>query len=85
MIKEAEEKNRIMRREMKEAPIFNQIKRGKLGFDSILILFAMFGSVLLPYFFFQKLKKHKEMIVESRKYPPEVIENISDDSPIDID
>lgn len=52
MIKQAEEKNKIMRREMREAPIFNQIKRGKLGFDGILILFAMFGSIALPYIFY---------------------------------
>ena len=85
MIQEAEKKNKIMRREMREAPILNQIKRGKLGFDGILILFAMFGSIALPYIFYEKFKKNKEIIIQSRKYPPEVIENISDDSPIDID
>lgn len=85
MVKEAEEKNKIMRREMKESPVLSQIKRGKLGFDSILILFAIFGSFALPYFFYEKFKTSRETIVKSRKYSPEVIENISDDSPIDID
>lgn len=48
----------------------SQIKRGKLGFDSVLILFAIFGSFALPYIFYQKFKVNKEIIVKSRKYPP---------------
>lgn len=70
---------------MREAPIFSQIKRGKLGMDSIFILFAIIGSVTLPFIFYQRFKKNKEIIIKSRKYSPEVIENLSDDSPIDID
>lgn len=53
--------------------------------DSVLILFALIGSVALPYIFYHKFKINKEIIVKSRKYSPEVIENISDDSHIDID
>lgn len=62
---------------MRDAPIWSQIKRGKLGFDSVLILFGIFGSVLLPYIFYEKFKKNKEIIIKSRKYPPEVIENLT--------
>ena len=70
---------------MREAPIWSQIKRGKLGFDSVLILFGIFGSIVLPIIFYHKFKKNKEIIINSRKYPPEVIENLNEDSPIDID
>jgi hypothetical protein len=48
-------------------------------------LFAIVGSVALPMYFYQRFKKNKEIIIKSRKYPPQVIENIDDDSPIDLD
>lgn len=80
-----EKLNITKRREMREAPIWSQIKRGKMGIDGVLILFGIFGSILLPMIFYQKFKKNKEIIVKSRPYPPEVIENMTIDSDIDID
>lgn len=53
--------------------------------DSVFILFAMIGSIALPFIFYHKFKANKETIIKSRKYSPEVIENLSDDSAIDID
>lgn len=44
-----------------------------MGFDSVLILFGIFGSFLLPVIFYNKFKKNKEIIVKSRKYTPEQI------------
>lgn len=71
---------------MKKYPIWSQIKRGSMGFDGVLILFGIFGSFLLPIIFYNKFKKNKEIIVKSRKYTPEQIENINDpDCQIDLD
>jgi hypothetical protein len=44
---------------MREAPILNQIRRGKLGMDGFLILFAILGSITLPAIFYEKFKKNK--------------------------
>lgn len=70
---------------MREAPIFSQIKRGKLGMDGFFILFAIFGGLLLPAFFYQKFKSNKENIIKNRILTPEQIEKLDEDSPINID
>ena len=58
---------------MRQAPIWSQIKRGSLGMDGILILFGIFGSIALPFIFYERFKKNKETIINSRSVPPEVI------------
>lgn len=62
-----------------------QVKRGKLGFDTIFIAFALIGFVLLPTYFGKRLKQNQKKIVESRGVDPRVIENLDEESPISID
>ena len=62
-----------------------QIKRGKLGVDNFFIFFGIFGSLMIPLYIYNKFKKHRENIINSRIAPPEVIKRLDEDSPIDID
>lgn len=80
MTEEVEKTNVVKRREMREAPMWSQIKRGKLGMDGVLILFGIFGSIALPFIFYERFKKNKEVIVKSRNVSPDVIENLTEDS-----
>ena len=62
-----------------------QIKRGKLGIDNFFIFFAIFGSLMIPMYVFNKFKKNREAIINSRIAPPQVISKLDEDSPIDLD
>ena len=62
-----------------------QVKRGKLGMDTVFIVFGIMGFIFLPYYFGSKIKKNQAKIVESRGVDPKVIENLDEDSPINID
>ena len=55
---------------MRESPIYSQIKRGKLGADNILISFAMIGSLLIPFMIYERFKKNRKDIIESRGINP---------------
>ena len=55
-----------------------QIKRGKLGIDNFFILFGIFGSLLIPVYVYNKFKKHKEDIINSRIATPEVIRRLDE-------
>lgn len=46
------------------------IKRGKLGADYFFIFFAIFGSLMIPLYVFQKFKKNREAIINSRIASP---------------
>lgn len=72
-------------REFKKDPIMSQIKRGKLGVDNFFILFGIFGSLMIPLYFFNKFRKNRENIINSRIASPEVIRRLDEDSPISID
>ncbi len=48
---------------MKKNPVMAQVKRGKLGFDTIFIAFAIVGFVLLPTYFGKKLKSNQQKII----------------------
>jgi len=50
-----------------------QVKRGKLGFDTVFIAFAIVGFALLPTYFGKKIKDNQKKIVESRGVDPKVI------------
>ena len=63
-------------REITKDPVMAQIKRGKLGIDNFFIFFGIFGSLMIPLYVFQKFKKHRENIVNSRIAPPEVIRRL---------
>ena len=71
--------------EFKKDPIMSQIKRGKLGMDNFFILFGIFGSLLIPVYIFNKFKKNREAIINSRIAPPEVIKRLDEDSPISLE
>ena len=66
----AEKNLKVERREMREAPIFSQIKRGRLKSDNFFIIFAMLGGILLPLIFYKRFETTKEQIIKSRKYSP---------------
>ena len=85
MLIENEKMKKKIRKEMREYPILSQIKRGKLGVDNIFILFALLGSAMIPTYFYFKFQKNRETIVKNRKISPEVIQNLDEDSPIDLD
>lgn len=53
-----------------------QIKRGKLGVDTIFIAFGIMGFFFLPYYFGKRIKQNQQQIVESRGVDPKVIENL---------
>ena len=72
-------------REFRKDPVMATIKRGKLGIDNFFIFFAIFGSLMIPLYVFQKFKKNREEIINSRIAPPEVIKRLDEDSPIDLD
>lgn len=55
---------------MKVHPILSQIKRGKLGMDTIFIAFAICGGLLLPAYFYKSMKEHREKIINSRPVTP---------------
>jgi hypothetical protein len=40
-----------------------QVKRGKLGLDTVFIAFALVGFVLLPSYFGTKIKQNQKKIV----------------------
>lgn len=65
--------------------ILNFIKRGKLGIDLYLIIFAGIGSLLLPYYFFQRFKIQRRRIIEGRGIDPDLIQYLDENSSIDID
>lgn len=73
------------RRDLRKNPVMAQVKRGKLGFDTVLIAFGILGFVLLPTYFGKKIMENQKKIVESRGVDPKVIENLDEDSPISID
>lgn len=70
---------------MRQAPIYSQIKRGKLGADNILIVFAVIGSLLLPFIIYERFRNNRSTIVKNRGINPRVIENLDEDSPISLD
>jgi hypothetical protein len=76
---------REYRKDLKTNPVMAQVKRGKLGFDNVLIAFAVLGFIMLPIYFGSKIKESQKKIVESRGVDPRVIENLDEDSPISID
>jgi len=41
---------------LKRNPVMAQIKRGKLGFDTIFIAFGILGFALLPTFFGKRIR-----------------------------
>jgi hypothetical protein len=41
---------------LRQNPVMAQVKRGKLGFDTVLIAFAILGFVMLPTYFGKKIK-----------------------------
>jgi len=53
-----------------------QIKRGKLGVDNFFIFFGIFGSLMIPLYIYNKFKKNREAIVNSRIASPEVIKRL---------
>jgi hypothetical protein len=57
-------------REWRQDPIMSQIKRGKLGSDNFFIFFGIFGSLMIPIYVFNKFKKNREAIVNSRNVSP---------------
>ncbi len=63
----------------------SQIKRGKLGVDNFFIFFGIFGSLMIPLYIFNKFKKNREAIVNSRIASPEVIKRLDEDSPISLE
>ena len=73
MMLETEKMKKKIRKEMREYPIFSQIKRGKLGVDNIFILFALLGSAIIPTYFYLRFQKNRETIVKNRRISPEVI------------
>ena len=82
---EIQKNKKKIRKEMREYPIFSQIKRGKLGVDNFFILFAILGSAMIPIYFYFRFQKNRETIVKNRNISPEVIQNLDEDSPIDLD
>jgi hypothetical protein len=85
LFKETEQSMKEYRKELRKNPVMAQVKRGKLGFDNVLIAFAVLGFVMLPIYFGSKIKESQKKIVESRGVDPRVIENLDEDSPISID
>jgi hypothetical protein len=65
------ELNRLkVNREMKRNPLLSIIKRGKLGTDTFFIAFAICGGLMLPLYFYEKFKKNKQLIINSRIASP---------------
>ncbi len=50
-----------------------QVKRGKLGMDTVFIAFGIIGFLFLPYYFGSKIMKNQAKIVQSRGVDPRVI------------
>ncbi len=46
------------------------IKRGKLGMDLYLIAFAVSASVMIPLYFYNRMRITKKRVVESRGISP---------------
>ncbi len=65
---------------MKTTPLWSLTKRGKLGIDTFLIAFAMLGSMFLPWYFYQKFKENKKIIINSRKVDPKIISKLDEES-----
>jgi hypothetical protein len=63
----------------------NYAKRGKLGIDLYLILFASVGMLTIPLYFYFVGKKDRERRVKNRKLTPQQIKNLDEDSPYSID
>ena len=70
MIEKSEMLRRYKLREIKIDPVMSQIKRGKLGADNFFIFFGIFGSLMIPLYIFNKFKKNREAIVNSRIASP---------------
>jgi len=45
----------------------------------------MLGSILIPVYVFNKFKKNRQAIIDSRIAPPEVIKRLEPDSPIQLE
>jgi hypothetical protein len=85
MIEKSEMLRKYKLREITKDPVMAQIKRGKLGMDNFFIFFGIFGSLMIPLYIYNKFKKNREAIVNSRIASPEVIKRLDEDSPIDLD
>lgn len=72
-------------REMNRYPLLNMVKRGKLGLDLYLIIFALSASIALPFYFWNKMKKNRAKIIESRGINPDLIQYLNEDSAVNID
>jgi hypothetical protein len=56
MMIDSEKRLKEIRKDMRSNPLLSQIKRGKLGMDTLFIPFAIFGSILLPFYFYKQMQ-----------------------------
>jgi len=50
--------------------IYQSWKKGKIGVDKYLILFSMFGAIILPVYLYYRNKKYKEILMAERGIKP---------------
>lgn len=64
--------------------VYQSIKRGRLGVDLYFLIFAMFGTLCIPYYYYQKGRPLKELVQKKRKIIDDVMEK-AESSKYDID
>merc|ERR1711976_637997 len=63
---------------------FSHFIHGKFGFDTLFLFFGIFGIALIPYYFWNKMQVRRK-IMKLNDIDPSIIENLDEDSEIDID
>ena len=61
------------------------MKRGRLGIDLYLIIFAVTAGIALPLYFFNRMQKNRQKIIQARGIDPDMIQYLDEDSSLSID
>lgn len=76
---------RIYDRELNKNPLLHQIKRGRLGIDLYLIVFAATAGIMLPLYFFNRMQRNRKRVTQARGVDPDVIQYLDEHSSLNID